>query len=140
MKLREIVKAALVAVGLLVLNVLISIPVVLVYRFVIEPGHPPEFYNDAAMRIAPWCSHIAGTILFLGAGFLFARRRSNREALLFAVAFTLLYAFLDAASVAFTALVSIEFALSMLAKLAAALIGTYTAILRRASQTPAAET
>lgn len=128
MKPIDFAKAAGVAVAVLVINVLIAILVVLVYRFGIEPGHPSEFYDAAAQRIAPWCSHIAGTALFFGAGCLFARRRPDRNGFLFALAFTVLYAVIDAATVGFAGAVSVEFGLSMLAKLAAGQAGAFLAI------------
>ena len=124
----DFAKAAGVAVGVLIANVLIAIVVVLFYRFAIEPGHESEFYDAAALRIVPWCSHIIGTMLFFGAGYLFGRRRPRRNALLFALAVTVLYALIDAATVGFVGAVSVEFGLSMLAKLAAGQAGAFLAI------------
>ena len=124
---RDYAKAAGVAIVLLVLNVLIAILVVFGYSILIEPGHPREFYDAAALRIVPWCSHTVGTALFFGAGYLFARRRPGRNGLLFATAFTVLYAVVDAAAVGFVGVVEVRFALSMLAKLLAALLGAFLA-------------
>jgi hypothetical protein len=131
MKLIDFAKAAGIAVALLVLNVLIAILIVLGYRFFIEPGHPDAFYEEAALRIAPWCSHIFGTALFLGAGYLFTKRNPQRNGFLFALTFTVFYAIIDAASVGFAGLLSVEFALSMLAKLLAALGGAFFAARKR---------
>ncbi len=127
MKPIDFAKAAGIAFAILVLNVLIAILVVLGYRFFIEPGHPDAFYEEAALRIAPWCSHIFGTALFLGAGYLFAKRNPQRNGLLFALTFTVLYVIIDAASVGFAGIWSVEFALSKLAKLLAALAGAFLA-------------
>src|SRR5262245_18847934 len=127
MKPIDYAKAAGVALAILVLNILIAILVVLFYSIVIEPGHPHEFYNAAAQRIAPWCSHIAGTVLFFVAGYWFAKRRPQRNGYLFAVAFTVLYAIIDEAMVAFQGFFSAQFGLSMLAKLVAALVGVFLA-------------
>lgn len=127
MKPIDLAKAVGIAVAILVVNVLIAILVVLVYSLFIEPGHPREFYDAAALRIAPWCSHIAGTALFFGAGYLFAKRRPQRNGLLFAAAFTAFYALIDAATVGFAGVFEVEFSLSMLAKLLAALAGAFLA-------------
>jgi hypothetical protein len=126
-------KAVGVAIAILILNVLIAILVVLGYSIFIDPGHSHEYYNAAAMRIAPWCSHIFGTALFFAAGFLFARRRPERNGLLFAATFTLLYAVIDSATIGFAGLFSVEFALSMLAKLLAGLAGAFLANRTKAS-------
>ena len=127
MKPIDFAKAVGVAVALLAINLLFAILVVVVYSFLIEPGHPREFYDEAAKRIAPWCSHIAGTALFLGAGYLFAKRLPNRNGFLFAATFTVLYAIIDAATVGFACVIEIGFALSMMAKLVAALLGAFLA-------------
>ena len=37
---------------------------VAVYAYLIEPGHPPEFYTEAANWIAPWSSYVLGPIAF----------------------------------------------------------------------------
>lgn len=125
MKPLDYVKAVGVAFALLVVNVLIAILVVTFYAFVIEPGHPSEFYEEAAKRIAPWCSHIAGTALFFVAAWFFTARRPDRNAYLFAIIVTLFYALIDAASVGFAGIWGFEFALSMLVKLLAALVGAF---------------
>ena len=124
MKPSEVAKAFGTAVAILVLNVLIAIVAVVVYSVFIEPGHSREFYDAAALRIAPWCSHIAGTALFFGAGYVFGRHRPARRGLVFAAAVTFFYAIVDSASVGFAGFFATEFALSIAAKLAASLAGT----------------
>jgi hypothetical protein len=128
MKPWDYAKAVGVALLLLVLNVLLSIPVILFYSLVIDPGHPREYYDKAALKIAPWCSHLTGTALFFIAGYFLTKRKPERNGLSFAVAFTALYALIDAATVGFAGILSVEFGLSMLAKLAAALGGALLAM------------
>jgi hypothetical protein len=127
MKPIDFAKAAGVAIGVLALNILIAVLVVFGYSVFIEPGHPREFYDAAALRIAPWSAHIFGTALFFGAGYLFARRRPQRNGFLFAAAFSVLCAIMDAATVGFVCVFEVEFALSMLGNLLAALAGAFLA-------------
>ena len=135
MKPIDFVKAVGVAAAVLAANVVIVILTVFGYSTLIEPGHPAAFYESAALRIAPWCVHTAGTVLFFGAGYLLARRRPQRNGLLFAATFSVLYAVTDAATVGFVGVFTVEFALSMVANLVAALAGAWRAThsLRRLS-------
>jgi hypothetical protein len=64
-------------------------------------------------------THIAATALLFGAGYLLARHRPDRNGFVFALAATVLYTVIDVAAVGFVGLVSLEFGLSMLAKLGA---------------------
>ena len=133
MKPIDFAKAAGVALLILIISVVIAILAVLFYSFFIHPGESKEFYDAAALRIAPWCSHIAGTALFLIAGYFFARRNPQRNPYLFAVTVTVLYIIIDGAAVAFKGIFNLQFALSILAKLLAALAGAYLAVRKRAS-------
>jgi hypothetical protein len=139
MKPIDYAKAAGFALALLVINVLIAILVVTFYALLIEPGHPREFYDEAAKRIAPWCSHIAGTALFIIAGYFLTRHRLYRNAYLFVTVISVFYALIDAASVGFAGILQVEFALSMLVKLLAALAGAFIAIRATAHLTEASE-
>jgi hypothetical protein len=131
MKPIDFATAAAVAVAVLAANFLIVILAVMGYSILIEPGHPRAFYDAAAPRIASWCVHTAGAALFLGAGYLFARRRPQRNGFLFAAAFSVVYAIIDGASVRFVGIFKVEFALSMLGNLLAALAGAWLATRKR---------
>jgi membrane associated rhomboid family serine protease len=127
MKPLDFAKAAGVAIVILIISVVIAILAVLFYSFFIHPGESKEFYDAAAQRIAPWCSHIGGAALFFIAGYFFARRNRERNPYLFALTFTVLYIIIDGATVAFKGIFNVQFALSILAKLLAALAGAYLA-------------
>jgi hypothetical protein len=75
------------------------------------------------LKIVPWIVHIASPILFLVAGYLFARRRPDRNGLLFATTFAVVYAIVDGAMMGYPGILSAEFLWSMLANLAAGMIG-----------------
>ena len=125
MKPLDYFKCVGVGFALLVVNILIAILVVTIYVLVIDPGHPREYYDEAALRIAPWCSHIAGTALFFITTWFLSVRRPDRSPYQFAIAVTLFYAIIDAATVNFAGIWEFEFATSILAKLAAALAGAF---------------
>jgi hypothetical protein len=95
MRLLDFLEALGVALLLMVLNVALSFGVMWIYGTFITPGHDAAFYEAAAQRIAPWSSVVAGAVLFFLAGWLFARRKPERNGLLFAAAFTLIYILID---------------------------------------------
>jgi hypothetical protein len=136
MKPIDFVKAIVVAIAMLAANVVIVILTVFVYSTLIEPGHPRAFYDSAALRIAPWCVHTAGTALFLGVGYFFARSRPQRNGFLFAATFSVLYAVIDGATVGFAGVLTVEFIQSMLANLLAALAGAWLTTRKRSETGP----
>lgn len=62
--------ARLIGVSLLVLiaNVVISVLYMVVYSYVIDPGHEPQYYNDHIKAAGPYCSIVAGIPLMFFAG------------------------------------------------------------------------
>lgn len=121
MKLLDYVKALGVALLVLVLNTVVAIVVVLGYSMFVNPGQPSEYYTKVAPTIVPLYVHIASPFFFFGAGYLFARRRPDRNGLLFATAVVVAYVVIDSAMVAFK--VDVEFAMWMVLNLVAALAG-----------------
>ena len=112
-------KAASVGLAVMILTMVASFPMVAAYAYLIEPGHPREFYSAAAMWIAPWSSHLLGPVLFLWFNFALARRRPDRNAIAFATATIVLYALIDAGSLPlFGASISAFFSPVVLASLA----------------------
>jgi hypothetical protein len=123
---RDVLSAVGLSLALLVVNVLISVLVIVVYSYGIEPGHDEAFYEAAAQRIAPWSSVVfGGPLFFAGAGWQ-ARRRPDRDALAYAVTCVASYAVVDV-SVLIAAGGTTSDAgivtLSLLTKLVGALIG-----------------
>jgi len=57
-----------VAVLVLVANVAASIGYMVLYSYVIDPGHDPKYYNDHIQIAGPYCSIVAGIPLMFAAG------------------------------------------------------------------------
>lgn len=126
----DFVKAFGVALLLMVLNVAIAFGVMAIYGNFIDPGHTAEFYQMAALRIAPWSSVVAGSLLFFGAAWLLGVRRPQRSALLFALAFAAIYVLIDLiiiVSIDAGAVLSVLVALSVAGKFAGAILGAQLA-------------
>lgn len=126
----DIPKALGVAVAVLVITLAASFPMVAFYAFVIEPGHPQEFYNEAAQWIAPWSSHILGPVMFFAFNFWLAKRSTRRNALLFAAATVVLYTVVDLSTLPMIGLpiaaaFTVPFGLSLVGKAAGAFLGAY---------------
>ena len=85
------------ALGVMVLNVAISFGVVWAYSTFIAPGQSLSHYEAFATTAAPVSSVIAGIPLMLLAGFLLAKGRTRRDALLAAGLCALVYILLDLA-------------------------------------------
>jgi len=100
MKPMDFLKAFGVAVLLMVLNVAIAFGVMWVFGNFINPGHERTYYQDAAQRIAPWSSLIAGAVLFFLGGWVFSKRKPARDGVVFAASFALIYVAIDVAIIA----------------------------------------
>ncbi len=129
MKATDYGKCALLALAIMIANVLCSVLVMVVYSYVIEPGHDAAFYEAAATNIAPWSSVVFGMPLFYGVARYCARGRPDRNANAFAIAIVLVYASIDVTALAFAGCTVAQagiVALSLGTKLAAALLGART--------------
>lgn len=126
MKKRDLLLIPAAALAVMVANVAISFGVVWVYSTFLSSGQPLSHYQGFAEAAAPIGSVVAGIPLMLLAGYLLARGRRKRGALLAAAAAALVYIVLD-----LTILVGAHArgsiwawaALSQATKLAAALAG-----------------
>lgn len=128
MKPIDFAKAAGIAAIVLAIDVLIAIGVVFVWGTTFEPGHPRSFYATAGVPIARWSTRIAGTALIFGAGWLFARRQPERNAVIFAATMVAFYALFDGASVAFQGFFTRGVAITMLLKLVAGVAGAFVGL------------
>jgi hypothetical protein len=126
----DFLKALGVAVAVLSITLAASYPMVTFYALVIEPGHPQEFYREAAQWIAPWSSHLIGPAVFFAFNFWLAKRSDRRNAMLFAVCSIVLYAVVDLSTLPMfglpiTASLTLLFGVSLLGKTTGALLGAY---------------
>ncbi len=127
--------ASLTGVALLVMvvNVAMSVLYMVVYGYLINPGHPKEFYDEHVKVAAPYCSIVAGVpLMFLAglwvAGWLGSEGQLGIKA---ALVVWLAYALIDLGvllAAGMTAKIAMLCAISLLTKLAAALAGALVAV------------
>ena len=128
MKALDYLKALGVALEVIIITMAASYLMVAFYAYFIEPGQPQEFYNAAALWIAPWSSYILGPLVFFAFNYRLARRSPARNALGFAAATIGMYIVVDfsmvpAMGLPLSSLVTFSVAFWLLVKLAAALAG-----------------
>lgn len=124
--------ASLVGVALLVmvLNVAMSIVYMVVYGYLINPGHPKAYYEEHIQAAAPYCSIVAGMPLMFLAGLWVAGWGGGVKA---ALVVWLAYALIDLGVVlaaGMTAKIAVLFTVSFLTKLGAAYLGALVAVHR----------
>ena len=131
MKPIDFAKAIGIGVLLLALNLLLTTAVIFVYAGLFAPGRTQAEYTALAPQIGAWSGPIGGVVLLFVAGWLFARRRPERNALLFAMVVWDAYALLDIAlglpMGGVSALLTVPFVTHMALSLAAALLGAHIA-------------
>ena len=138
MKPTDYLKAAGVGLAVMALTLAVSFPAVFVYGALDKSGpHDQAYFNHTATFVAPWCSYVGGPILFFIFNWLLARRRPQRNALLFAAATYVFYLLIDGGSTVLFGMSLMEFftvstLISGLAKLAAALAGAWLGSRRKA--------
>ncbi len=136
--------ASLIGVALLVLisNVVVSIAYMFVYGYLINPGHPKEYYDQHVQVAAPYCSIVAGIPLMFLAGFWVAGWSGSHGLLGVKAALVvwLAYAVIDlgivlaaSAKDGLTTKMGVLVAVSILTKLVAAYAGGVIAVRSAAS-------
>ena len=115
-----------VAVLVLVVNVGVSIVYMVVYSYLLDPGHDERYYREHIKVAAPYCSIVAGMPLMFLAGWWVAGWWQGRFAVKAASVVWLAYALIDMAvlvSAGLTTRIAVLFAVSLLTKLAAVYVG-----------------
>ena len=134
--------AWLVGIALLVMvaNVAASILYMVVYSYLIDPGHDKEYYEAHIQVAAPYCSIVAGIPLWFLAGWWIARRWQGEFAVKSALAVWLVYAVIDLTIIilvgGLTPWLTVLIAVSHLTKLAAVYLGALFAGDSRVGLTP----
>ena len=129
--------AWLIGIALLVMvaNVVASILYMVVYSYLIDPGHDPDYYNAHIQVAAPYCSIVAGIPLMFLAGWVVGRWWQGKFAIKSALVVWLTYAVIDLAIIlmagGWTSRLAILVAVSLTTKLAAVYFGAHFAKVAR---------
>jgi hypothetical protein len=110
----------------LVVNVAISISYMVVYSYLIDPGHDEQYYRDHIEVAAPYCSIVAGIPLMFLAGWWVSGWWESEFAVKAALTVWLAYALIDIAvllAAGMTAKIAVLFTISFVTKLAAVYFG-----------------
>ena len=119
-----------VALLVMVANVALSYLYMVVYGYVINPGHEEQFYKDHIQVAAPYCSLVAGIPLMFLAGWWVGRWWGNEFAVTAGLTVWLVYALLDTAimlAAGMTTKLAILIAVLLLTKLGAVYAGALVA-------------
>jgi len=114
------------AISILVVNVAISFLYVAIYSYIIDPGHPEQYYQAYAQIAAPYSSIIAGMPLFFFVCRWVAAKWEPAFGVKAAVLIWLVYALIDVTVLAiagFTLRLAILSLVSLVTKLGAAYLG-----------------
>ncbi len=115
-----------IALLVMVVNVAFSFVYMVVYSYVIDPGHEEQYYKDHSQVAAPYCSIVAGIPLMFLVGWWVGRWWESEFAIKAALTVWLVYALIDIAALlaaGFTSKIAILFSISFLTKLAAVYFG-----------------
>jgi len=127
-----------VAILVMVANVAVSILYMVLYSYLIDPGHDAQYYNEHIKIAAPYSSIVAGIPLMFLAGWWVSGWWEGKTAVKAALVVWLAYVLIDitvlVAAGLLTTRIAIVFAVSFLTKLGAAYVGALTGIARAKSQ------
>ena len=114
------------AILVMVANIAVSVLYMVVYSYLIDPGHEKEYYDAHIQVAAPYSSIVAGIPLMFLAGYWIGGWWQGKFAVESAVTVWLVYALIDLAvliAAGPTSRIAILVAVSLLTKLAAIYIG-----------------
>jgi hypothetical protein len=126
----DVLKAAGLAIAILIVNVAISFGTVAVYAMYIDPGHKAAYYEAAAQWIAPLSSIAFGWLLFFGA-IVILSRKPDRDALWFALTAFAVYWAVDLSIIGAVGQLAAQgptIAVSLASKLVGAVGGVWAAL------------
>lgn len=126
MKFSRLLSLVGIAVLVLVLNVTLSVLYMVVYAYLIDPGHDDQYYNAHIQVAAPYCSIVAGIPLMFAAGWGVSGWWRGELGVKAAFIVWLAYALIDFSVIlmaGFTTAIGVLFSVSFLTKLAAACLG-----------------
>ena len=115
-----------IAILVMVANIAASVLYMVVYSYLIDPGHEKEYYDAHVQVAAPYCSIVAGIPLMFLAGWWVGGWWQGEFAVKSALVVWLAYAVIDLAIVlaaGATSRMAVLVAVSMLTKLAAVYAG-----------------
>src|SRR5215203_3156278 len=120
--------AWLIGIALLVMiaNVVVSILYMVVYSYLIDPGHDSQYYEAHIQVAAPYSSIVAGIPLMFLAGYWISGWWDGKFAVQSALVVFFVYALIDFAAImaaGFTSRIAMLFAVSFVTKLAAIYVG-----------------
>jgi len=118
------------ALGVLILNVLIHVLYMVVYSYLIDPGHDEAYYQAYAQMSSPYSSIVAGIPLMFLAGRWIGTKFSKGNSVIAAVLVWLIYVLIDFAIIATVgalAQIAVLFIISFVTKLIAAYLGGLSA-------------
>jgi len=115
-----------VAILVMIANIAVSILYMVVYSYLIDPGHEKQYYDEHVQMAAPYCSIVAGIPLMFLAGWWVGGWWQGESAVRSALIVWLVYAVIDVAIIlasGVTSRMAILVAVSILTKLASVYAG-----------------
>ena len=124
-----------IAVLVMVANILVSVLYMVVYSYLIDPGHEKQYYDAHIQIAAPYCSIVAGIPLMFLAGYWISGWWEGKFAVQAALVVWFAYALIDFAALmaaGVTSRAALLVVVSLVTKLAAIYVGAVIGVRRTA--------